>query len=160
MMKGLNFSIPGLGNLSLKYLVLDFNGTLALDGKLLPGVAERLQKLNDIFEKIYVITADTHGTATEVFKDLPVNIYKIASVSETAEKQAFVKALGSDVCVAIGNGANDTLMLREAMLGICVLGNEATALSTLLNADIVVQNINDALDLFLYPKRLVATLRK
>ncbi|MDL1969930.1 MAG: HAD family hydrolase [Candidatus Desulfofervidaceae bacterium] len=159
-MKKLNISIPGLGNLNFKYLVLDLNGTLALDGKLLPGVTERLQKLNESFKKIYVITADTHGTATEVFKGLPVEIYKITSSTETAEKQAFVKALGSDVCIAIGNGANDALMLRESGLGICVLGKEAAALSTLLNADVVVQDINDALDLLLFPKRLVATLRK
>ena len=31
-------SIPGFKSLSLKYLVLDYNGTIAIDGALVPGV--------------------------------------------------------------------------------------------------------------------------
>jgi soluble P-type ATPase len=89
-----------------------------------------------------------------------VQVYKLASQNTTAEKREFIKRLGSEKCVAIGNGANDTLMLREAVLGICVLGTEGTAISAMLSADIVVRDIKDALDLFLLPKRLVATLRR
>ena len=37
--------IPGLRELRLEHLVLDYNGTLAEDGKLLPGVATTLQAL-------------------------------------------------------------------------------------------------------------------
>jgi len=35
--------IPGYRELRLEHLVLDYNGTLAEDGKLLPGVATTLQ---------------------------------------------------------------------------------------------------------------------
>jgi soluble P-type ATPase len=45
-------------------------------------------------------------------------------------------------------------------LGIAVLGDEGISASTMKNADIVVKNISDALDLFLKPKRLIATLRE
>ena len=38
-------NIPGFGDLALEHLVLDYNGTLALDGKLLPGVTEVLGAL-------------------------------------------------------------------------------------------------------------------
>ncbi len=152
--------IPGLGNLEANYLVLDLNGTLGIDGQLSLDVEKRLKQLAKIFEKIYVLTADTHGTAKQVFKDLPIQVYTLSSPNTTAEKQEFIKKLGSERCVAIGNGTNDALMLREAALGICVLGPEGTAISALLNADIVVRDIKDALDLFLRPKRLVATLRK
>ena len=152
--------IPGLGKLKVNYLVLDLNGTLGVDGRLSLEIEKRLKQLSEVFERIYILTADTHGTAEEVFKKLPVQVYKLVSPNTTAEKREFIKRLGSERCVAIGNGTNDTLMLREASLGICVLGTEGTAVSALLSADIVVKDIKDALDLFLLPKRLVATLRK
>jgi soluble P-type ATPase len=161
MEKILTIFIPGLGELKVKYLTLDLNGTLALDGRLLPGVREGLLKLSDVFEKIYILTADTHGTAEGVFKDLAVQLYKISSQTNgAAEKQAFIKKLGGQHCVAIGNGVNDSLMFTEAVLSICILGGEGTALNTLLQADIIVKDIKVALDLFLFPNRLVATLRK
>lgn len=39
--------IPGRGLLEPHHLVLDLNGTIALDGQLLPGVAERVAALRD-----------------------------------------------------------------------------------------------------------------
>ena len=35
----LTISIPGGATLDIEHLVLDYNGTLAVDGVLLPGVA-------------------------------------------------------------------------------------------------------------------------
>ena len=54
--------IPGYKTLDLDYLVLDYNGTIAVDGLIPPAIKERLLLLGDSF-KIYVLTADTHGTA-------------------------------------------------------------------------------------------------
>jgi soluble P-type ATPase len=62
--------------------------------------------------------------------------------------------------VAIGQGANDAGMLREAGLGICVLSPEGTAVETLMNADLVASSIFEALELLEKPLRIVATLRK
>jgi soluble P-type ATPase len=50
-------------------------------------------------------------------------------------------------------------MLREAVLGIAVVGREGAAGVTVRAAEIVVTRIQDALDLLLMPTRLVATLR-
>ena len=52
--------IPGYKTLDLDYLVLDYNGTIAVDGLIPPAIKERLLLLGDSF-KIYVLTADTHG---------------------------------------------------------------------------------------------------
>jgi len=41
----IEIDIPGKGLLRLEHAVFDVNGTLALDGELLPGVAERLAAL-------------------------------------------------------------------------------------------------------------------
>ena len=62
--------------------------------------------------------------------------------------------------VAIGQGANDALMLKEAALGICVMSDEGTAVAALTAADLVVADIVKAFELLEKPARLMATLRK
>ncbi|MFA4886376.1 MAG: ATPase P, partial [Desulfotomaculaceae bacterium] len=59
----LNIEIPGKEKLTIKNIVLDFNGTIALDGVLLPGVQEKLNALA-VGLNIYILTADTFGTAS------------------------------------------------------------------------------------------------
>jgi len=41
----ISIDIPGWGNLEVEYVLLDLNGTLTEDGKVLPGVKERIQSL-------------------------------------------------------------------------------------------------------------------
>jgi soluble P-type ATPase len=60
----------------------------------------------------------------------------------------------------IGNGSNDQLILKEAGLAIAVLGDEGVSVSAMKHADVLVKSISDALDLFLKPKRLIATLKE
>ena len=64
-----------------------------------------------------------------------------------------------DGCVAIGNGRNDRLMLRDAVLGIALVQTEGAAAEAIANADVVCTHILDALDLLANPLRLAATLR-
>lgn len=135
------------------------NGTIALDGELLEGVEERLQKLSTKLD-IRIITADTHGGASRLDKYPWANVHMVAKGAEDSQKAALVRELGSFQTVAIGNGSNDVAMLKEAGLGICVLGPEGTSVEAVLNSKVFVPNIIDALDLLLTPNRLVATLRK
>ena len=66
-------TIPGLGTLRLQHLVLDFNGTLALDGRLLPGVRPRLRRLARRLE-LHVVTADTFGSVRRVLTGLAPDV--------------------------------------------------------------------------------------
>ena len=50
-------------------------------------------------------------------------------------------------------------MIREAAVGIALLGDEGCSSKTLQESDIVCKSIESALELFLNTKRLVATLR-
>jgi soluble P-type ATPase len=65
--------ISGFGELALDRLVLDYNGTLAADGKLLPGVSTALRGLASSLQ-IHVITADTFGMAAEQLAEFPVEL--------------------------------------------------------------------------------------
>jgi soluble P-type ATPase len=150
--------VPGFGKLELKHLVLDYNGTLAVDGRLLGGVAERLADLAASLA-IHVVTADTFGFARAELAGLPVAVTVLPVEDQAEAKRDFVTALGSDAVVAIGNGRNDRHMLRAAALGIAVIQREGLATETAAAADVMSPGIIDALDLLSHPKRLVATLR-
>jgi len=154
----LEVDVPGGRPLRLAHIVLDFNGTMACDGVLLPGVEERLNRLADVLE-VHVLTADTFGTAREVCRGIRGRVGVLAENPGAPEKERFVNRLGAASVAAVGNGTNDALMLRAAGLGIVVLGPEGTSARALACADIVVAVITDGLDLLLNPKRLVASLR-
>lgn len=149
--------IPGRGLLKLEHAVFDVNGTLALDGVLLPGVKERIATLNDYVE-VHLLTADTHGRQAAIDAELGITATIIRH--GTTEKGAYVLSLGADHVVAVGNGANDVAMLNAAALRIAILGGEGLAAALLSSSDVLVRDINDALDLLLNPRRLVATLRR
>ena len=145
-------------SLKLLNLVLDYNGTLAINGKLIEGVAERL----NILEKniaIHVITADTFGKAADNLHKINCRLTILKSSGQQKQKLEFITGLGRETVVAIGNGLNDKLMLEQAALGIVVIQAEGAAIKTLQGADVVSTNILDALDLLLNPMRLKATLR-
>ena len=143
------------GTTAFHRLVLDYTGTLSLNGELLPGVGERLRQLAPELH-VTVLTADTFGTAGEAMKDLPVELQVIQDGKEKADA---VASMGPEGVIAVGNGRNDIPMMGVAGLGIAVVGPEGAAAALLGAADIVTHDINDALDLILHPLRLKATLR-
>jgi len=160
----IRIEIPGGEEIKIKHIVFDVNGTLALDGTLLPEVSSLLMELRER-TNIHLLTADTHGKQAKIDQQLGMTATRVKAGKEAEQKAAFLKNLGPDQSAAIGQGANDSLMLKDLMLkeariGICVLSEEGTALETLLQADLVTPNINTALSLFIHPTRLVASLRK
>lgn len=62
----MKIEIPGYKELNLRYLVLDYNGTIAMGGKIKESVKERIRKLAEEMD-IIVLTADTYGTAKEAW---------------------------------------------------------------------------------------------
>ena len=154
----LKLDIPGFGSLRLMYLVLDFNGTLAVDGRLLLGVKTRLGRLSRRLD-LHVLTADTFGSARGALTNVPCELAILPRERQDRAKLAYVRRLGSATTACIGNGRNDRLMLKAAALGIAVLQEEGAALEALMAADLVTPGIVEALDALNNPLRLVATLR-
>ena len=159
MEKMIKIDIPGWGNMEIQNVVLDLNGTIATDGKIPPEVKEKIRSLSEQ-AKIYILTADTQGTASTEGKGIEAELVKLPAEDSKKTKFDFLNTLDLERTVAIGNGNNDQIILKEAALGVAVLGAEGISVLALKNADIVVKSISDALDLLLKPKRLVATLRE
>lgn len=155
----MTIEVPGHGVFDIRYAVCDFNGTIAIDGQLLDGVADQFNGLIERGIHIHVITADTHGTAVDQLRHLACKVHILASRQHDAEKDALVRELGADHVAAFGNGYNDHMMLQSARLGIAVMQQEGLAVKTMTSADVVVSSIHDGLDLLLHPSRLIATLR-
>lgn len=155
----IELNIPGRGLVQLEYLVCDVNGTLALDGQLLSGISRTLNALRDRLD-IHLLTADTHGRQALIDQQLGLTAVRVQPGEEAVQKADFVRRLGADKTIAIGQGSNDAGMLKTAALGICVLSSEGVSVEALLAADLVTSDIFTALDLLDKPLRIVASLRK
>jgi len=154
----IEIKIPGYKTLALEHLVLDYNGTLAFDGALIGGAKESLAELSQMLT-IHVITADTFGSVKKAVADIDCHLALIPLDRQDVAKLEYVKKLGSEKTVSMGNGANDRLMLKASALGVAVLQGEGAAFETLASADVVCTDIQSALSLLSHPLRLIATLR-
>lgn len=94
-------TVPGRGTYRLEHVLLDFNGTLALDGELLEGVAERLQAIGRQMQ-VTIATADTFGTANTLEQSLGLKVHKIQPGGEDTQKAALLERLGKEHTVCIG----------------------------------------------------------
>lgn len=155
----IELTIPGHQQIELEHLVCDVNGTLAIDGVLQDGVIRGISLLRDRL-KVHLLTADTHGNQETIDRQLNLKAVRVQPGDEAQQKAAYIRQLGAKKVVAIGQGANDAQMLAAAGLGICILSSEGTALETLQAADLVLPDINSALNLLEKPLRIVASLRK
>lgn len=155
----LNINIPGCKNLKVEKIVFDLNGTIACGGKLIEGVQDGINRLAADFE-VYILTADTFGTAEKLLEDLKAELVIIDTDDGSKFKADFVEKLGRKSVIAVGNGNNDAEMLKNAELGIAVIGPEGTARGALMGAELISRDINDVFAIISNPQRLKATLRK
>jgi P-type E1-E2 ATPase len=155
----IHFNVSGLGVFQIEHLVMDVNGTLAVDGQLIDGVASKLASLQGQV-RLHLLTADTHGRQHLIDQQLGLTAVRIQPGGEAQQKSEYVRRLGSETVAAIGQGANDTEMLKMAKLGICVLSAEGVARDTLLACDLLAPSILSALELLERPARISASLRR
>lgn len=154
----LEADIPGFGPIRADYLVLDLNGTLAIDGTVIDGVKDRIDEMSRLLSVI-VVTADTFGVVEKELAGTACKVEILSQHEQDRKKGDLIDRLGAERCIAIGNGRNDCVMLEKARLGICVVQKEGAASRAISAADVVCGDIHDAFDLLRFPRRLIATLR-
>lgn len=150
--------VPGFGPVDIRHAVLDFNGTIARDGRLIAGVRERIDELSGLIP-FHIITADTFGSVKRELDGLDVILAVIADRNQDQCKADYVQHLGPEHVLCAGNGINDRLMLKQARIGVAVLGDEGLAADALLASDLVIKDILDLFGLLKSPNRLIAGLR-
>ena len=154
----ISVNIPGFGSVKIKHLVCDYSGTLSVDGVLIKGVKETLNKLAERVQ-VHILTADTHGKAKAQLENVNCALKIIEEENQHIRKENYVRELDADNVFAIGNGNNDVMMLGAARVGVAVCLDEGVCAEAVNLADIQVNYIEDDLGLLLYPNRLKATLR-
>jgi len=152
----MKYQIPGQGELEIKTIILDLNGTLSVGGKIVDGTQERTKKLKELGFKLVLFTGNTRGDADEIAKELDIE-WMQASGAE--QKKELAQNLDPETCASIGNGLIDLQLMQTVKLGIVTLQAEGVHTKTLLACDLMVPTINDALDLFIDQDRLIASLR-
>ncbi len=153
----ITIDIPGRDIITIEYLVLDYNGTVAEDGRLIDGVEERMRALRKLVD-IYVLTADTYGTVRAQCGPIGVHVETFPRAGAAECKLEIVRRLGGHV-MCVGNGFNDVLMFDAADLSVAVIEKEGTYAGLIAHADIVTRSIIDAFDLLIRTDRMRATLR-
>ena len=166
---GIRINIPGFGELHIKAICSDYTGTLSCEGKLISGVKKRLRELGRVVD-IHIVTSDTRKTARRELE--PLTREGSVTLRDQIElddhdrfKRDYAKKLGIDMKhVAIfGNGRNDMKWLEEVKekggLAIAVDVGEGCAVEAMMNANVFVTGITNALDLLLDEKRVIGTLR-
>jgi hypothetical protein len=78
----LEVNIPGYRTLVFSFLVLDYNGTIARDGRLITGVRGRLEALSKSV-KIHILTADTFGSVRKAMAGIPCEVVVIGKENQT-----------------------------------------------------------------------------
>ena len=154
----MEINIPGTGTVNITNIILDYNGTIAVDGILIPGVQDILNELSGNLD-IHIVTADTFGMAGSELADVKCRFAVLGPENQSQAKLEYLMETGADRTACIGNGKNDRFMLRESALGIAVIQAEGAFTETVMSSDIVCTDIFSALDFFRKPKRLIATMR-
>ena len=151
------YEIPGREQFEVKTIILDLNGTLSVGGRVPDGVRERLEQLKARGFRIVFFTGNTRNDADELAKDLGIE-WRLAK--NASDKRRLAEEIEPDTCASIGNGLIDLDLMKAVKLRIVTLQAEGVHIQTMLQSDIVIPHINDALDLFLDEQRLIATLRR
>lgn len=150
--------IPGFGEIKIKHLVFDFNGTLSVDGALIDGIEVHLRSLAKRFQ-LHVLTGDSCGTAKKELINVKCHLHILPAENQSLAKANYLLELDPEHVIAIGNGKNDQQMLQLARIGIAVLGEEGLAVAALSSADLIVPNVFAAIALLRENNRLLASLR-
>jgi soluble P-type ATPase len=153
----MQYDIPGQGQLMIKTIILDLNGTLSVGGAVPEGVKPRLDTLKELGFGVLFFTGNTRNDADDLARMLGIE-WKLAKNAE--DKRNLALGLNPETCASIGNGLIDLELMKVVKLSIVTLQAEGVHVQTLLNSDIVVPTIHDALDLFIDSQRLIATLRR
>ncbi len=153
----IRIEIPGWESLDICHIVMDYNGTAAVDGVFLAEAKERILKLKEMAQ-LYILTADTYGTVKEQCRGLGIEVMTFPREGAAKCKEEIVKGLSGGV-VCLGNGLNDIQMFDAADLSIAILEKEGLCGRLLNHADVLVPSFTAGLDLLLKPNRLRATLR-
>lgn len=153
-------NIPKFGTIKIKNIIFDMNGTIQFKGQVSDEIVKKFNELKKHYN-VYLVSSDTRGNLSNIAQKLGVDYIKIAptNITDAEEKNNVLLKLGKEQTIAVGNGNNDALMLKNALLGIAIIGSEGASSKSILNSNVVFTDPLSAIDFLLDEKIMIATLR-
>ncbi len=148
---------PGQESIEIDYILIDFEGTLALDGRVHPKAKDKINLLSKR-TKIYIFAKGEKEKIEETLRRVKAELFFLKEEDSSSKKLDLLLNLGAPRAVVIGNGLDDVPLMEEAGLSMVIIGKEGTSGKLIQTADLVFTNIVDALDFLLKPLRQKATL--
>jgi len=148
---------PGMESLELHFVLIDFEGTLAMDGRVHPKAKDKVNLLSKRVT-VYIFTKSSKEKVEETLKKMKAEILYMTEGDSSQQKLDVLQRLGPHQTAVIGNGFDDVQIMEQAGLGMCVIGKEGSSPEAVAKADLVVTSVLDALDFLLKPLRQGATL--
>src|SRR5512136_2415161 len=148
---------PGMESLDIHFVLIDFEGTLAMDGRVHPKAKDKVNLLSKR-ATITILTKSNREKVEETLKKMKVEILYVTEEDSSQQKLNVLQRLGPHQTAVIGNGLDDVRIMEQAGLGLCVIGKEGSSAEAMVKADLVVTNVLDALDFLLKPMRQRVTL--
>ena len=148
---------PGMESLDIHFVLIDFEGTLAMDGRVHPKAKDKVNLLSKRVT-ITILTKSNREKVEETLRKMRAEILYVTEGDSSQQKLNALQRLGAHQTAVIGNGLDDVRILEQAGLGMCVIGKEGASAEAMAKADLVVTHVLDALDFLLKPLRQRATL--
>jgi len=148
---------PGMESLDIHFVLIDFEGTLAMDGRVHPKAKDKVNLLSKR-ATIYILTKGNREKVEETLRKMKAEILYVTEGDSSQQKLNVLQRLGPHQTAVIGNGFDDVQIMEQAGLGMCVIGKEGSSPEAVAKADLVVTSVLDALDFLLRPLRQGATL--
>jgi len=153
----MKYDFSNQSSIEIKTIVLDLNGTLAVNGQLVVGVAERIERLkNELGFRLILLSGDQRGNGSFIANALGIDFRKANS---REEKECAILEYDCKTTAAIGNARIDIGTFKQAKIAIATLQGEGIHTGILKEVDIIVPSILDALDLFIDPDSFKATMK-
>lgn len=153
----LSYTVPGVGTIDIDTLVVDSNGTLTIKGEMIPGVEERIHRIQMLGVNLVMISSDQRGTAKNLALSSGISYYE---ASNSREKEDILLSLGSKNVAAIGNARIDIGLFVQSVVSVATLQSEGIHKDIIDHVDVIVPSINDALDFFLDEDTFIATMKR
>jgi soluble P-type ATPase len=148
---------PGMESLDIHFVLIDFEGTLAMDGRVHPKAKDKVNLLSKRVT-ITILTKSNREKVEETLRKMRAEILYVTEGDSSQQKLNALQRLGAHQTAVIGNGLDDVRILEQAGLGMCVIGKEGASAEAMAKADLVVTHVLDALDFLLKPLRQRAML--
>jgi ribonucleotide monophosphatase NagD (HAD superfamily) len=78
----LQYSIPGYGEIEIRTIILDLNGTLSVGGEVVEGTHKRLKQLKSAGFKLVLFTGNTRGDADQLASSLSIKWLQAKNTEE------------------------------------------------------------------------------